>query len=137
MLLIKSTFENAIEDCISLFACPKNGLFIACESETAHFIGRFPGAILSIFEFLRNVSHEGFRGALMVLTYTYISETPYTERIHLPTCHTVPISLPSIEMCQIRFDVFRKGFLSFIIHTCYVHATEQSDINMYSRKSLW
>lgn len=42
MSLIKSTFENAIGDCISLFACPKNGLFIARESETARFIGRFP-----------------------------------------------------------------------------------------------
>lgn len=71
MPLIKSTFENAIGDCISLFACPKNGLFIARESETAWFIGRFPRArrrraarnSFYIFESLRNVSHEGFQGA--------------------------------------------------------------------------
>lgn len=96
-----------------------------------------PGA-LSIFESLRNVSHEGFRGALMVFTYTYISETPYTERIHLPTRHTLlPFPYPRSRCAEQDLMFFQKDFLSFIIHTCYIHATEQPGINMYSHKSLW
>lgn len=93
-----------------------------------------PGATLSIFKSFRNVSHEGFQGVLMVFTYTYISETSCTERIHLPTRHILLLfPYPRSRWAEQDLIFFRKDFLSFIIHT-YMRLP---GINMYSHKSLW
>lgn len=102
---------------LSLFACFRNGLFIASRERLG--LLDVSSTVLSLVSFRvssRNVSHEGLAGERELMVFTYIrirrvwDFALYTKRIHLPTRHTLPISFRPNEMFPTRFDAFSKGF---------------------------